>query len=134
MARKYRKDVTSIGNLDKKVQELLKTYGEDVRNDLEEVTVKVADFGVKEIKANARQNNWGKDYVNGWTKTDTSTRLTTGVVIHHATKPGLPHLLEFGHITIRNGKRVKDARPFPHIKPVEEKIVELYQKEVKAKL
>lgn len=129
-----RKDVANIGNLDKKVQALLKTYGDQVRDDLEEVTIKVADFGVKEIKANARTYKWGKEYVNGWTKTDTSTRLTTGVVIHHKTMPGLPHLLEHGHITIRNGKRVKDARAFEHIKPVEDKIVELYQREVKSKL
>ena len=57
-----RKDVANIGNLDKKVQALLKTYGDQVRDDLEEVTIKVADFGVKEIKANARTYKWGKEY------------------------------------------------------------------------
>ena len=129
-----RKDVANIGNLDKKVQELLKTYGDQVRDDLEEVTIKVADFGVKEIKANARTYKWGKKYVNGWTKTDTSTRYSTGAVIHHKTMPGLPHLLEHGHALKRGGRTVGSTGKFEHIKPVEDKIVELYQKEVKEKL
>ena len=107
-------------------------YGNQVRDDLDEVTIKVADAGVKKLRQNSRGYGW-KEYSKGWEKTDESTRFTTKATIHHRT-PGLPHLLEFGHLTMRNGQRVKDARAFEHIKPVEDELVNLYQKEVKDKL
>lgn len=132
---KYRKDVTNIGNLDKKVQDILYKYADDIATDLEEVTMKVADAGVKEIRANARKYKWGNKYINGWTKTDISTRFNKGVVIHHSTAAGLPHLLEFGHLHYANGKRTGGSTgKFEHIKPVEDKLIDLYQKEVKSKL
>lgn len=117
------------------VQKVLNEYGEQVQKDIHEVTLKVADQGVKQIKANAKQYKWGSKYVNGWGKTDASTRVTTDVVIHHKTTPGLPHLLEFGHLHVANGKRTGiTTKAFPHIAKVNDEIIELYQKEVKAKL
>lgn len=126
-----RKDVVKAGNLASKVQEILDIYGKDVTMELEEVTYSVAMAGAKKIQQNAKGYGWGSKYANGWTVTDTSTRLTKHAVIHHSTAPGLPHLLENGHVTYWNGKRVKDARSFEHIAPVEEEIIKLYEEKIK---
>ena len=71
----------------------------------------------------------GKKYKKSWTFTAETKRLYT-VVTLHSKMPGLPHLLEHGHAKA-NGGRVKGR---VHIKPVEEKLISQYEREVTAKL
>ena len=130
MAKKVQpKDLTA------EVDKILQKYENQVQENLASVTKEISKKGAKQIQANARQAVGGTgQYAKGWTVTDTGKRYAPGATIHHKTMPGLPHLLENGHISVVNGKRVGQAKAHPHIAPVEEKIIEEYQKGVLSKL
>lgn len=118
------------------IAKILDQYGEDVRGNLEEINKKVGQAGVKQLRsASASAVGGSGAYAKGWAVTIENERLKKTAVIHHKTMPGLPHLLEHGHITKRNGKRVyPDTPAHPHIEKVENDIVELYEREVLSKL
>jgi hypothetical protein len=118
------------------IAKILDQYGEDVRGSLEEVTKKVAQAGVKQLRsASASAVGGSGKYAKGWAVTTEFERLKKGAIIYHKSLPGLPHLLEYGHITKKNGKRYfPDAPAHPHIEKVESDIVELYEREVVSKL
>ena len=122
--------------LSEAVEKILDQYAEDVSGNLEEINKKVAQAGVKELRsASASAVGGSGKYAKGWAVTVENERLKKTAVIHHKTMPGLPHLLEHGHITKRNGKRVyPDTPAHPHIADVERNIVELYEREVLSKL
>ena len=122
--------------LSEAVEKILDQYAEDVSGNLEEINKKVAQAGVKELRsASASAVGGSGKYAKGWAVTVENERLKKTAVIHHKTMPGLPHLLEHGHITKRNGKRVyPDTPAHPHIAEVERNIVENYEREVLSKL
>ena len=128
--------VNNPGNLSKTIEKILNQYDNEVRENLVEITKKVAQAGLKELKsASASEVGGSGKYAKGWAVTTTDERLTKGAVLHHKTMPGLPHLLEYGHITKRNGKRLyPDTPAHPHIADVENHIAELYEREVTSKL
>jgi hypothetical protein len=69
-------------------------------------------------------------YAKGWTATTQRTRAGTSAVIHNASTPGLPHLLENGHAN-RDGGRTPGR---PHIAPIEAELVAAFEREVVSKL
>jgi hypothetical protein len=70
-----------------------------------------------------------RKYASGWTVTPVKYPHYTSVVIHN-TMPGLPHLLEHGHALVRGGRKVGTVDGREHIAPVEEQLVEQYEREV----
>lgn len=107
-----------IGDLSATINAIINEYGEQIRNTLDEVIPAVAKDTAKQIQRNAKREgltNSG-DYAKGW-KVNVSKNLygDTTATVYQKTKPGLPHLLEFGHAT-RNGGRTKPAE---HIAPAE---------------
>ena len=119
------------GNLSDAVQKILKHYEDDLNGNLAAVTLSVARETAKRLNRAAKAKIKGTgEYVKGWGTTTQNERLTKKAVVHHKTEPGLPHLLEYGHIAL-NGKRVGMR---PHIADVENEVVELYQKEILSKL
>lgn len=121
-------------DLTAEMQKILEKYENTLKQDVREVTLAVAKAGAEKINANAKSHGWRGGVSTGWKVTDTSNRVSTKATIHNAKDYRLPHLLEFGHITIAHGKRVKSARAFPFIEPVEKEIIELYEKEIKSRL
>lgn len=123
-------------NFSEQVSKILKDYEGDITDSVGEISLKIGKSGAQAIKNDA--NTKFKDvnlqkgrYGSGWKAEITEqTRLKTVVTIHNAKYPGLPHLLEYGHLT-RNGKR---TTPRPHIKPVEDQITKEFEAEVVAKL
>lgn len=103
-----------IGDLSATINGLLEQYGEEIRKELDADIPAVAKETAKKIKADAPKRTG--EYAKSW-KTKVSTNLygdTTATV--YSTKPGLPHLLEFGHAN-RGGGR---TQPAEHIAPAEE--------------
>ena len=100
-------DLTKIG-------EILQKYGKEVGTILDDVIEQVAKEARKEVSASSPGS--GK-YGKGWKIENTGTRLAPGQTIYN-TRPGLPHLLEYGH-ALRGGGRTKAQ---PHIAPVNDKI------------
>ena len=121
-----------LDKLEASINKILKEYEDDVNKDTTQLVRDFAKKGAQAVKGEARNRGWGDTtgYASGWTSTVETGRLSAQGVIYNSKTPGLPHLLEFGH-ALRGGGR---ARAFPHIAPVEEKLVEEYYKAVIDKL
>lgn len=101
--------------------ELMKQYVEDVTEGLEKGKEDSAKMGVKILKQTSPVGRRSKKkYKDGWR----AKKVGSAWVVHNATNYQLTHLLEKGH-ALRQGGR---TRAFPHIAPVEERIIVEYQK------
>lgn len=121
-----------IEKLSDTIKEILDEYADEINENVEEVTKKVVQEGAKAVRANARntfKTHSDRPYAKSWkTEIETGRLSTTGVI--YSTKPGLPHLLEYGHAK-RGGGRVPGR---PHIAPAEEKLVEEFESKIEAKI
>lgn len=118
-------------DLEAQIGKILEEYGDDVVNNMQEVTKQVMKAGVKAVKQNAKTSFKGTgQYASGWTSQLETDRLSAQGVIYNSKLPGLPHLLENGHAN-RGGGRTSGT---VHIQPVEEMIVEQFEKGLEAKL
>lgn len=117
----------------KAVQKILDKYGEDVAKNVNEITKAYAKLGARMVKANSQQ--FGGRYASGWTSQFEQGRVSAQGTIYNKTVPGLPHLLEHGHVS-RNGtgRTFGSVKAYPHIAPAEEQIVESYIREVEQNL
>lgn len=118
MAR--RKKIKPI-DLSAAVEEILKEYGNDVYNVVEDAVDEVTDEATNKLKA---INHWAKDgsgvYAGSWVNdTVRKTRVSTAKVVHNEDHYRLTHLLEKGHV-IRNGtgRTFGKTGKYPHIAPV----------------
>lgn len=118
-----------IDRLSAEINKILTEYGEQVQQDVDEAAQRVTKAGVKAVKGNAKSSFGGTGkYAAGWTSKFEKGRLSSQGTIYNGTVPGLPHLLEHGHAN-RNGGRTSGRE---HIGPVEKKIIEDFEKAVKA--
>lgn len=131
MARRIK---TPIEKLGKAIERVLTEYGDDIASATDEITQKIARRGATALRQESQQDfksrNPKRPYYKGWTVTMDRQRLYTSAIIHNTT-PGLPHLLEHGHL-MRNGRRW--VPPRQHIEPVETELVQQFEKEVLSKL
>lgn len=135
MARK-----TPVDKLNSAISDILTEYAGEVSESVNEITKEVGKKGAQAVRQQAQQTfpvenrEITGDYAKGWKVQITESRTGTSAVIYNK-HPGLPHLLEYGHVT-RNGT----GRTFPrtpaheHIAPVAEEIAQTFEKEVLAKL
>ena len=117
-----------VDKLQASIDKVLKEYGDDVQGNIDTITKQFVKKGANAVKSAASSNGWGghTGYDIGWTSQTETKRLSSQGVIFNKKAPGLAHLLENGH-ALRNGGR---SRAFPHIAPVEEKLVEEFYKAV----
>ena len=111
------------------VQKVLRDYAQDVDKDVNDLTRAIGKKGAQAVKQASAGAFGGGAYSKSWTSTLETSRFGSTAVIH-SKKPGLPHLLENGHAK-RNCGRVSGRS---HIAPVEEKLVEEFQKAVEQAL
>lgn len=131
MARK-----TAIEQLAKDLGKILTEYEDEVKGNVTEIITQTAKKGAQALRGASKQatKTHTGDYAKGWTSQVYKERLGTSAVIYN-NHPGLPHLLEHGHVT-RNGT----GRTFPptpgreHIAPIAEEITQTFVKEVQSKL
>ena len=70
-------------------------------------------------------------YNKGWRVKTEKGRGYVNCIIHNATNYQLTHLLENGHRIVGRDGRIKgNAKKFIHIKPVEEKSVKMFERNV----
>lgn len=114
----------SIDGVSDAVKKLLKEYGDEARIVLEDSVKEVAKESVKELKSasTGKFDNRTGEYRSGWRSQLSNNSRTIEAVIYNE-KPGLVHLLEFGHV-IKGGKgRITDkgnAHEFEHVAPIQE--------------
>ena len=117
------------------IKEALEEYGDNVNENMGEIVEIVGKAGVKNLRAAARGAVGGRKYAGGWTARIETGRLSAQAIIYNARTPGLPHLLEFGHVTRNGSGRIfPDTPAHPHIKDVEEKLVQEFETKVIDKL
>lgn len=122
---------TPLEQLDKAIMRILKNYVDEIGENADEVTLKMGRKGAAALREESAATFGGTGrYAQGWTCTEQKGRLSTEVVIYNKT-PGLPHLLEHGHL-MRNGRRW--TPPKQHIEPIEKELVTQFEKEVLAKI
>jgi len=101
----------SIDELAGEITLAVKKYTEDVSAAIEKSIDSTAKSMVTELK-NDSPKDTGK-YAKGWTSKKDTSGGSYKRVVHNKEKPGLVHLLEFGHAKV-NGGRV-DGRA--HLRP-----------------
>lgn len=106
--------VVNASGVDAALKSILKEYGEEVHETVEQIIPEVAKEGAKKLKASSPKGP--KGYAKGWTTKLENGRTTISAIIHgrHGTYQ-LAHLLEKGH-ALRGGGR---SRAIEHIAPVD---------------
>jgi len=112
--------MVDIGDLSNEIAKALKTYTRNVEEGIEKVQDDVSKETVKRLKQTSPELTG--DYARGWGRKKTEN----GYTVYNRTDYQLTHLLEYGHAK-RGGGRVASI---PHIRPVEEKVIDEYVKEV----
>lgn len=121
----------SIDGLSEALQDILAEYGDSVTENVQEVTHQVGQIGVKTIRAESRSKLKGTGkYARGWRLKSQTDRFGQTEIIHNASLPGLPHLLEHGHAKANGGR----TQPIVHIAPVEEELIRTFERDIKIKL
>lgn len=112
------------------VKDYLEIYVEDIGESVEETSNQIGKEAKDELKR-ISPTGYRKRYAKGWTiKKDKKKKNYYAIKIHNKTDYQITYLLEFGHTT-RNGRRTK---AIPHIRPVEEKYKEEFEKRLKDKI
>ena len=118
---------TPVDKLSEEIGSILAEYGGEVEAEMEEAVKKVSKAGAKDLRAKSKQTFKGSGaYAKGWASTvETGVHSAQGV-IYNKDLPGLPHLLEHGHLN-RDGSRTPGRE---HIAVIERQIIEDFTKEV----
>ena len=122
-----------IDKLDKAISQILTEYADEIGSTTEEAVAKVVAKGAKALRETSATTFNGDDYKKSWTSQLEKRRLYTNGIIYSKT-PGLPHLLEHGHVLRSGGRNVGNVKGRAHIEPVAEKLVEEFEKELTQKL
>lgn len=123
---------TPINRLNEAISGILAQYEGEVAENVGKIAEDIGKQGVKALRR-ASPRGSGR-YARGWKTQVERGRMTTTVTIYNE-HPGLPHLLEYGHVTRNGTGRTYPQTPaYEHIKPVETELVETFEKEVMAKL
>ena len=121
---------TPLDKLTTAIDSILEEYADEVSRSSKECVKAVTKAGARAVKQAAQQSVDGNKYAKGWTSTVEESRLGATGVIYNKT-PGLPHLLEHGHVS-RNGtgRTFGVVAGIEHIAPVERKIVDDFEKQM----
>ena len=110
-------------DLANEIAKALAEYSSEIEDEVDLIAEDVASEAVDELKATSPKR-YGK-YAGNWRL---KKNAKGSYVVHNAAPTyRLTHLLENSHL-LRNGRRSKAQ---PHIKPVEEKVKENFEKRIK---
>ena len=111
------------------VDKILKEYGDEAKEDVEESIQGTAKEAAKKLKSAGDFGGKGT-YKKGWTAKVEKKRAQVYAVVYNSTRYQLTHLLEYGHAK-QNGGR---TRAFEHIAPVNDWAQEEILEKLKEKL
>lgn len=119
-------------DLASQIEKIMADYVGALPAQIEAAQKKAAKAVVKQLKATSPQAT-GK-YAKGWKSSTSTTRTGAVTTIYNGQKPGLTHLLEYGHPIISGGRTVGQAKAFPHIADAEEAAITAYEAALKEEL
>lgn len=110
--------------LESVIGDYLTEYSQEVKDKVKKLTEEVSEEAIEELKSTSPKTSSKKSgkYARAW-----KGKKEGNKIIIHNTKGQLTHLLERGHALWQGGR----TRAFPHIKPVEQKIIKKYEEGVK---
>lgn len=128
-------EIIRIDQLDSAIRQQIEAMNKDVIEKVNKAADKAAKQGAKELKAISpvRRDGYNRRYPPGsyaksWGVVKEGNELgVTQYTIRNAKHYQLTHLLEFGHIDARTGRR---TRAYPHIASVNQSAAEAFLKEV----
>lgn len=98
------------------LQNILTAFSQDVQDEYETELDRITKEAAKKLKATSPKDTVSRrHYANGWTVKRENTGHVKTFIVYNKTKPGLAHLLEFGHAKVNGGR----VAAIPHIKAVE---------------
>ena len=119
------------GDLAIEISAIYDQYSDEVVKALPDITKKAAKVAKDSLKANAPSKTG--EYKDSFTSKTTQNSSSISIEVY-SKKPGLPHLLEYGHV-IKNQYGVygrTSARP--HWAPAEEAANEEFEKQLQKKM
>lgn len=120
--------MATVDSLDKIVMRELDQYAGLLPETIMEAQKAAAKAGVKKLKKTSPSRTG--EYAKAWKTKTVKTRTGSTTTIYNGEKPGLVHLLEFGHAKVNGGR----TRAFEHVEPEETEVVKLYEEELKRRL
>lgn len=120
----------AIDDLAKAVSEELDAFAGLCQEAIVEAQKTAAKTAQKEIKNSAPGDNYPRE----WKIKTEKTRTGSSTVVYQGKRPGLPHLLEFGHPVVSGGRTVGQAKAFPHIAPAEEAAMKTYEETIRKEI
>lgn len=125
-------NVINSDRLQSAVSNILNEYGKTVTETVNECVQSVADKATAELKTAGTFK--GRKYRGSWTNEVNERPGYTDAVVFNKRHYRLTHLLEFGHAVKRGGRVIGEAGAFEHIAPVNDKVAEMFESELKKKL
>lgn len=122
----------SVDELSDAVQDALDNFVGMLPDDFEAAQKAAAKKAQKQLKNSSPKQSG--DYAKNWKIKTTKTRTGASTQIYQGKKPGLTHLLEFGHPIVSGGRTVGQAKAFPHIADAQEAAAKAYEEELRKRL
>lgn len=131
MARK-----TPLDQMADAISSILDEYKDSIDENVGEIVTQLGRKGAQALKKESRQAfpKGTGEYAHGWKSQVERGRMNTTAVIYNE-HPGLPHLLEHGHVTRNGTDRIYGmVQGREHIEPVADNLVETFEREVLTQL
>lgn len=111
------------------IVDMLNEYSQDIQEEMTKAAEENAKDGANELKVAPLPKKRTGKYAKGWkVKTIKGNGYVKSIVYN--TNPGLTQILEKPHVIRNQFGEWGTSKPIVHIKPVEEKYVRQYQREV----
>lgn len=115
------------------IEKILQEYEGEVLDKTDSVLKDISKAGARAVRQSSPKKSG--EYSRGWTVTIEGDRVAKSAYIHNGKLPGLPHLLENGHVTKNGtGRTYGNTKAHVHIAPVEQMLIETYEKRLTEEL
>ena len=115
--------VFNVNQMANQIAKIMREYGNVTQHQVNDIAEQVAKRGALKLKTAGSFKNVTGDYRKGWR----AKKVNGKWIVHNATDYQLTHLLEKGH-ALANGGR---SKAYPHIKPVEQELIEEFEREIR---
>lgn len=98
------------------IGKILKDYEGEIEREVALSSWEVGETVVQVLQTSANTPKMTGEYARGWRYDKvTSSYGLVHITVYNETKPQLTHLLEFGHVLKRGGRKVGDVKAYSHI-------------------